>query len=163
MQNWLQSYCYFITPFVAWLCAGSLKFIINSFKAKYWAFNHIGYGGMPSNHSAIVSSMAALIAMQQGTSNPAFGVAVTVAFIVILDAHSLRRNVGKHAIAINQLQQQFSQSFSQTSHGNDKALSSAPVAQAKLRERMGHSALEIAAGMVVGILVAALVNGFTQI
>lgn len=163
MQSWLQSYCYFITLFVAWLCAGSLKFIINSFKAKRWAFNHIGYGGMPSNHSAIVTSMAALIAMQQGISNPAFGVAVTVAFIVILDAHSLRRNVGKHATAINQLQQHLSQNFSQTSHGNDKALSSAPVAQVKLRERMGHSALEIAAGMVVGILVAALVHGLTQI
>ena len=134
-----MDFSYALTPFLAWLVAGVLKFIINSIKARQFAFGLIGYGGLPSNHSAIVSSMAALIALKEGIGHPAFGVAITVAFIVMLDAHSLRGQVGKHAELINQL-----------SAGTFNHLS--------LRERMGHTRLEIAAGIAVGIAVAAAVN-----
>lgn len=130
---------YALTPFLAWLVAGVMKFSINSVKAKQLAFGLIGYGGLPSNHSAIVSSMAALIALKEGIGHPAFGVAVTLAFIVILDANSLRRQVGRHAVAINKL------------------AAGASDHQA-LRERMGHTRSEIAAGIVVGVMVAAAVN-----
>jgi len=59
-----QDYIYLITPFAAWLVAGVMKFIVNSIKAKKLAFGLIGYGGLPSNHSAIVSSMVFLIAFK---------------------------------------------------------------------------------------------------
>lgn len=132
-----MDYSYLLTPFVAWLVAGSLKFVINSLRAGKLAFGLIGYGGLPSNHSAIVSSMAALIAFKEGIQHPAFGVAIALAFIVLLDANSLRRQIGKQAQAINQLARE----------GN--------TAQASpLRERIGHTKLELAAGIVVGVLVA---------
>lgn len=134
-----MDFSYLLTPFLAWLTAGVLKFIINSFKEKQLAFSLIGYGGLPSNHSAIVSSMAALIAIKEGIGHAAFGVAITVAFIVILDANSLRLQVGRHAVTINKL------------------AAGASDHQA-LRERMGHTRLEIAAGIGVGIVVAAAVN-----
>ena len=130
---------YLLTPFLAWLVAGVLKFTINSIRAGKPAFGLIGYGGLPSNHSAIVSSMAALIALREGIGHPAFGVALTLAFIVMLDANSLRRQIGKQAEAINALARQQGQ-------------------PTQLRERIGHTRLEIAAGIVVGIAVAALVN-----
>ena len=130
----MNYYAYFVTPFLAWLVAGCLKFLINSIKAKQLAFGLIGYGGLPSNHSAIVSSMAALIAFKEGIDTPAFGVALTLAFIVMLDANSLRRAVGKHAVAINQL-------------AKDD-----PEYQ-QLRERMGHTKIEILAGVIVGSVV----------
>ncbi len=133
-----MEYIYLLTPFVAWLVAGSLKFVINSIRAKQLAFGLIGYGGMPSNHSAIVSSMAALIAFKEGIEHPAFGVAIALAFIVLLDANSLRRQVGKHAQAINQLQ------------ADSETQNSAP----QLRERMGHSKAEILGGIVTGTVVA---------
>ena len=57
----------------------------------------------------------------------------------MLDANSLRRQIGKHAVAINRLAASDSE---------------APA----LRERMGHSRIEIAAGILVGIAVAALVR-----
>ena len=95
-----MDYAYAITPFVAWLTAGSLKFLVNSARAGKPAFGLIGYGGLPSNHSAIVSSMAALIALREGIGSPAFGVALTLAFIVILDASSLRKQIGRQAVAI---------------------------------------------------------------
>lgn len=130
-----MDFSYAVTPFMAWLIAGTLKFIINSIRAKQLAFGLIGYGGLPSNHSAIVSSMAALIATKEGIGHPAFGAALTLAFIVMLDANSLRRQVGQHAVAINKL------AAGRSDH------------QA-LRERVGHTRLEIASGIAVGIVVA---------
>ncbi|MFZ6744539.1 divergent PAP2 family protein [Undibacterium sp. JH2W] len=130
-----MDFSYALTPFLAWLVAGIMKFTINSIKARQLAFGLIGYGGLPSNHSAIVSSMASLIALKEGIAHPAFGVAVTLVFIVVLDANSLRRQVGKHAEAINKL------AATSTDHQ-------------KLRERMGHTRIEILAGILVGIAVA---------
>jgi acid phosphatase family membrane protein YuiD len=58
-----------------------------------------------------------------------------------LDASSLRRQVGKHAAMINKL----------TIESKDRT---------PLRERMGHTRIEIIAGILVGIAVAAAVNRF---
>jgi acid phosphatase family membrane protein YuiD len=135
----MSTYAYLLTPFLAWLVAGCSKFAINSVRAGKPAFGLIGYGGLPSNHSAIVSSMAALIAFKQGVDQPAFGVALALAFIVMLDANSLRLQVGRHAAAINQL-------------------AGPEVGHKPLRERMGHTRVEIAAGIAVGILVAWVVT-----
>ena len=135
---------YAVTPFLAWLVAGSLKFLINSIRAGEFAFGQIGYGGLPSNHSAVVSCTAALIALREGLGHPAFGVAVTLAFIVMLDANSLRRQMGRQAAAINRL--------SAGSGQNGEPL----------RERMGHTRLEIAAGILVGALVAWLIDAVAQ-
>jgi len=134
-------FSYTIAPFLAWLFSGVVKFAINSTRAKRLAFNLIGYGGLPSNHSAIVSSMATLVALKEGVGHASFGVALTLAFIVVLDASSLRRQVGKHAAMINKL----------TIESKDRT---------PLRERMGHTRNEIIAGILVGIAVAAAVNRF---
>ena len=67
--------------------------------------------------------------------------AITLVFIVMLDANSLRRQVGRQAKVINKF----------------AAKTSAHQAQ---RERMGHTRWEIAAGIAVGIAVAAAVNVF---
>lgn len=131
----MSGFAYLITPILAWLVAGVLKFLVNSIRVRRFAFDLIGYGGFPSNHSAIVSSMAALIAFKDGINSPAFGVAITLAFIVILDASSLRRQVGKQAAEINKL-------------NHISNVNSVP-----LRERMGHSRIEILAGILVGIAV----------
>ena len=131
---------YLLTPFAAWLVAGCLKFAINSIKAKKLAFALVGYGGMPSNHSAIVASTSSMIALQEGLDHPAFAVAITLAFIVILDATSLRKNIGKQAQQINIL-----------------------TATQTLRERIGHSKLEVAGGIIVGIAVAYSIHIISQL
>ncbi|MEG0880984.1 MAG: divergent PAP2 family protein, partial [Janthinobacterium sp.] len=90
---------------------------------------------------AVVSSMATLIALREGIGHPAFGVAVTLAFIVIIDANSLRQHVGKQAAAINRL-----------------AGEAASAAHKTLRERMGHTLVEIAGGLGTGVAIGFLIN-----
>ena len=123
---------YLITPFLTWLVVGPIKFLINSVRQRRWAFNLVGNGGFPSNHSSVVTSMATLIALREGMDHPAFGVAVTLAFIVMIDANSLRQHVGRQAAAINRL------AVEVTGH-------------ITLRERMGHTLVEICGGIVTGI------------
>lgn len=132
---------YLVTPFAAWLTAGCSKFAINSLRSRRLTFDLIGYGGMPSNHSAIVGSMAVLIALREGVDTPAFGVALTLAYIVLLDANSLRRQVGLQAERLNLLS----------------------IGARPLRERVGHSRLEIAAGLLVGGAVACLVDSLSAL
>jgi uncharacterized protein len=130
---------YLVTPLLTWLVVGPIKFLINSARQRRWAFNLVGNGGFPSNHSSVVTSMATLIALREGMGHPAFGVAVTLAFIVMIDANSLRQHVGRQAAAINRLA------------GTDPA-------HVRLRERMGHTLVEIAGGICTGIAMGFLVN-----
>lgn len=136
-----MDFSYLITPFAAWLVAGCSKFAVNSLRTRRLAFDLVGYGGMPSNHSAIVGSMATLIALREGIDSPAFGVAITLAYIVLLDANSLRRQVGLQAARLNLLS----------------------VEQVPLRERIGHSRLEIAAGLLVGGAVAWSIHAYPSL
>jgi len=134
-----MDFTYLITPFLTWLVVGPIKFLINSARQGRWAFNLVGNGGFPSNHSSVVTSMATLIALREGMGHPAFGVAVTLAFIVMIDANSLRQHVGRQAAAINRL------AVDVTGHQI-------------LRERMGHTLVEIAGGIVTGIGMGFLVH-----
>ena len=133
----MNYYIYLITPFFAWLVCGITQFVVNCLKERRLAFDLIGYGGMPSNHSGIVSSMASLIAFKDGIDTPAFGVALTLASIVILDASSLSKQIGKHAKALNHLEY----------YQGDK-----------LGERIWHSKLEILFGMIIGIIIGFLLQ-----
>lgn len=120
---------YLLAPAVAWLVAGSLKFAINSVSARRPAWGQIGYGGLPSTHITIVSTAAWLVGFRAGWDHPAFGVAAALVVVVMLDAVSLRRYVGQHAVAIN-------------------VLNGRP---GTLRERVGHKPHEVAAGLLVGL------------
>lgn len=130
-----MGYAYLILPFLTWLITGSLKFMVNSAKEKRAAFGAIGYGGFPSNHSAICSSVAVYIGLERGVQDPALGVAVALLFIIALDAVDLRRKVGHHARVINELSEDLGRAH-------------------RLRERVGHSWFEVAGGVLVGGAVA---------
>jgi acid phosphatase family membrane protein YuiD len=130
---------YLVTPALTWLVVGPIKFLITSVRQRRLAFDLVGNGGFPSNHSAVVTSMATLIALREGMADPAFGVAVTLAFIVMIDANSLRQHVGRQAAAINRL-------------------AGADGAARPLRERMGHTLVEIGGGIGTGVAVAFAIN-----
>jgi acid phosphatase family membrane protein YuiD len=134
-----MDFTYLVTPALTWLVVGPIKFVINSVRHRRLAFDLVGNGGFPSNHSAVVTSMATLIALREGIEHPAFGVAVALACVVMIDANSLRQHVGRHAAAINRL-------------------AGAASTVKPLRERMGHTLVEIGGGFCCGIAVAFAIN-----
>jgi acid phosphatase family membrane protein YuiD len=134
---------YLVTPFITWLVVGPIKFFITSVRQRRLAFDLVGNGGFPSNHSSVVTAMATLIALREGIDHPAFGVAVTLCFIVMIDANSLRQHVGRQAAAINRL-------------------GGAGEGVKPLRERMGHTLVEIGGGIVTGMLVALAVDAVSR-
>jgi acid phosphatase family membrane protein YuiD len=126
---------YGLMPFIAWFVAGCTKFALSCIKERRLVFDLIGYGGMPSNHSAIVSSVVVLIALKEGIAAPALSVSLALAFVVMLDANSLRRQIGRQAEAIQLL-----------AATQPDLIERLP----RLRTRMGHSSLEILMGTLVG-------------
>lgn len=126
---------YAIAPFIAWLVAGSLKFIINHIRFDN-AKERIGNGGFPSNHSTICMTTTMLIGFNEGFLSPVFGLGIALTFIVIIDAMGLRRHVGRQAQRINIL------------HSD----------AAPLRESMGHSRYEVLGGIVLGTLLGYLLS-----
>lgn len=132
---------YIIAPFVGWVIAGGLKFLVNCVVARRAAFDRIGMGRLPSTHASIVCSTAMIVGLRDGFMAPVFGVALTVALIVIIDGLDLRRKVESHAIAVNRLREEVG--------GNTEA---------PLRERIGHRPHEILAGIVTGAACATAVH-----
>lgn len=128
---------YVILPFVSWFVAGCLKFLINFIRFGNSALKKVGYGGLPSNHSTIVTAMPTYVGFEHGINEPAFGACLTLAFIVIMDAMDLRRKVGSHAAAINALNSQPNSSR----------------VPKMLRESVGHSPVEVFAGILLGIAI----------
>ncbi|ANE47054.1 acid phosphatase [Paenibacillus swuensis] len=122
---------YFLVPLVAWFVAGVLKFAINAIQHGSDAKKLIGNGGFPSNHTTVITSITSLIGLNEGWYDPAFGLGIAVLMIVIFDASGIRRQVGYHATYLNTKDN-----------------------EAGLRERVGHSKIEIAGGLILGILIS---------
>ena len=128
---------YVTAPVIAYVCAGSLKFAINSMRVRNLAFSQIGLGGMPSTHTTIVSSVLALVGFREGIASPSFGIALALTMIVIVDALDLRRKVGRHATVL-------------------RRLVPTDLDERHLRERMGHNPLEVGGGLILGTLIGAV-------
>ena len=127
-----MSFSYAFAPLVAWLVASALKSAINSIRTRRWQFTLIGYGGIPSTHTTIVSTTVTLIGFREGLNSPAYAVALTVGILVIMDALRLRRWIGRQGEAINKL-------------------SAGRTDIPRMQETVGHRPSEVVAGMLLGI------------
>lgn len=128
---------------VAWLVAQSIKFGTAWRKNRKFDFTYfVSTGGMPSAHSASVCALATSIGRFSGVSSPIFAVALIFAMIVMFDAQSVRRAAGEQAKILNQIL--------------DELLTNHHLSQQKLAELLGHTRLEVFAGMLVGIVIGLL-------
>ena len=126
-----STWLYAVAPIFTWCAAGGCKFLVNSWRMGGLAIDRIGMGGAPSTHTSIVTATLVLVWLLEGAFTPTALVALTLAWIVVIDATDLRRKVGQHA---GHLQRLFP---------ND------PECQ-KLRLSIGHTIPEIGAGIAVG-------------
>ena len=95
---------FLIVPMLAWFTAQVLKTIIHAIINKKLDITRMcGDGGMPSGHSATVSSLAVLAALVYGCGSFQFAFAAVLAIIVCHDASGVRLQTGKQAEVLNDL------------------------------------------------------------
>ena len=129
---------------VGWFVAQVLKMILYSIinKTINWE-RMIGDGGMPSAHSATVSSMAMTSALIYGVGSFEFAVTTMLATIVMHDAMGVRLETGKQAKILNEMIALFEE------------LGKPQVsAEKKLKEFVGHTPFQVLCGMILGMLIA---------
>lgn len=134
---------YIYIPLIVWFCIQVFKVIYELIITKKFDFKRIiGAGGMPSSHSAIVTTLASLIGKYEGVDTPIFAMSVVFAMVVMYDAAGVRRAAGKQASVLNKIVK-------------TPSLSGVDV-QEKLVEVLGHTPLQVFVGAFIGIVVGLL-------
>ena len=95
-------------------------------------------GGMPSAHSALVTSLAVSIYISEGLST-LFFMSVAFALIVIRDALGVRRTAGEEGKVLNEV------------------IKRSKLKIPKVHYSLGHKPEEVLVGMFIGILVSVVV------
>jgi acid phosphatase family membrane protein YuiD len=127
-----------LTGLFGWLLAQALKIPLDLFQTRHWNWAlFFAAGGMPSSHSALVTSTAMAVGLHYGFDNPLFGVATALAMVVVYDATGIRRQAGMQAQKINILVEEL--------------LSGHPISEEHLREALGHTPLEALGGVLLGL------------
>ena len=121
------------------LSAQAIKIFINLLRFRKLDFKTmIRTGGMPSSHSAMVSSLATGIALVEGVNSAVFDLAIVFALIVMYDASGVRRSVGIQAGILNKMI-------------NEMTVDNPQLQLERIKEFIGHTPYEVFAGALFGI------------
>lgn len=139
---------FLITGVSSWAVAQVLKTVIHYIiYKKFDILRLFGDGGMPSGHSATVTSIALAAALVYGAGSFEFAIAAILAIIVCHDAMGVRLETGKQAMVINELVRAFN------------VLSSQDVSEeVKLKEFVGHTPIQVLTGIAIGAINALVMH-----
>lgn len=129
LSDYLRTYL-FLIPFVVMLMSEGMKVFTEAIRTRTWHAGIFKPGGLPSSHSAFVTSLLIIVGHKIGPDSPEFAIAFVFAAIVWYDAIAVRRELGTQAAILNRLQ-----------HWK------------QLTERIGHSFVEVVAGIIFGAAV----------
>lgn len=139
-MDFFEDFKYVIVPLATWFFIQLFKLFYDLVKTKKFNFKRIlGAGGMPSSHSAVVTSLATLIGKYEGFETPVFAVSVIFACVVMYDAAGVRRAAGKQAKLLNKIVE-------------TPGLSKVEVSE-KLVEALGHTPIQVVVGAAIGVIV----------
>jgi len=132
-----------LSAILAWFIAQTMKVFILAYKQKKFRWGLYSLpGNFPSSHSAVVSALVVGVGIVEGIGSPVFAVAVILAFFIIYDAKVIRGAAGRQAQSLNRV-------IEKIGEGNEDI--------DKLKEILGHSALEISSGIIIGIICSLLI------
>ncbi|AFY33096.1 divergent PAP2 family protein [Calothrix sp. PCC 7507] len=131
-----------LVALVTCLIAQALKLVIELVKNRKLNVRVlVTTGGMPSAHSALVTSLAAGVGQTLGWASPDFALATVFAIIVMYDAAGVRQAAGKQARILNQM---IDELFDEKHE----------FSQDRLKELLGHTPVQVIAGSVLGITIS---------
>jgi acid phosphatase family membrane protein YuiD len=130
----IHSYYPLIASLLSMIISQTIKLILMAISKKKINLESLTRsGGMPSSHSALITSITLSIGLQNGFDSSHFFVSLALSMVVIYDARGIRHTVGKHAKLLNE---------------------TLTNRQKKLNEHIGHTLPEIIAGICLGIIVS---------
>ena len=128
-----------ITGLSSWFVAQVLKLLIYALLTRKLEWERLfGDGGMPSGHSATVTSVAVYSALYYGTGSFEFAVCALLAIIVCHDAMGVRLETGRQAMVLNKLMEMLQE------------LGRTPLTEKRLKEFVGHTPIQVLAGVSLG-------------
>lgn len=137
-----------VTAFIGWACSQILKpFTFMIVNKRFDISRFTGDGGMPSSHSAIVTSVAVATGLRCGWDSPVFAIAAALAVIVMHDARGVRQETGKQARVINNLVELLE------SMGNGDL-----TPEETLKEFVGHTGRQVFCGALLGAVIGFLIH-----
>ncbi|MGL4363213.1 MAG: divergent PAP2 family protein [Cellulosilyticaceae bacterium] len=126
---------------LSWFLAQFIKVIltlVNDRKLDLHKF--ISSGGMPSSHSSFTTAVAVGVGQSYGYNSPLFAVAAVFCFVVMYDATNVRLEAGKQAALLNRI--------------IDVMQDPSVTLERRLKELLGHTPIQVAAGAILGIATA---------
>ena len=130
-----------IAAVISWTIGQFLKAPLDYVLNKRWNWGIIlSPGGMPSSHSALVTSVTLAIGLQEGFASPLFALSFAISMIVIYDAAGVRRQAGIHAERINEMMKSFFENRG--------------IPEKELKEVLGHTPFEVITGVILGIVIS---------
>ena len=131
----------FLSWLVACLIAQGIKIMLGVARLRRFDFRWLlGTGGMPSTHAAGVTALSLAIGFQSGFDSPLFAAAVAFTVITLFDAQGVRRWSGRQAQVLNKMMEDMY--FKRR------------IQEQRLKELLGHTPMEVIAGMGVGLATA---------
>jgi len=137
----------FIVPILIWLITQIIKILFDIIEEKKFDFAFFRRAGwFPSVHSSISSSITTLMRLKYWLDSPYFALALIFSFLFWYDAMNVRYEAWKHAQYIKEIIIQFKQNFKIK-----------PVKSLSLKERLGHTFLEVIAWVIVWFTLTVLI------
>lgn len=131
-----------LIAFTSWLVAQTLKVISGLVKEKRFDMRFfIRAGGMPSSHTALVTSLATSVGVITGFGSVEFAIAAVFAAIVMYDAAGVRHSVSRQSVILNRILQELRERRPKDFEHD-------------VRELIGHTPFEVFAGGLLGIGIA---------
>ena len=133
----------FWTSVAAWIIAQTIKVALGIFRERRFNFRwFVGTGGMPSSHAAGVSALATSIGVTYGFDSALFAITLLFTLIVLFDAQGVRLSAGRQAEILNKML--------------DDIYWKKKLDEDRLKEFIGHTPVEVLAGVALGIVVSLL-------
>ena len=147
-----------LTSIVAILFAQFIKYpIALMFNRHNTKFNIVmTTGGMPSSHSAAVSSLITSLVLEFGFNSPLVAIATIFGVIIMFDSMAVRRQSGEQGLLLNLMAQrqfksaEFMKEFQELQAKYDIDTYDDMI----IDKYLGHKPTEVIVGVIVGVLVA---------
>ncbi|MCR5495517.1 MAG: divergent PAP2 family protein [Treponema sp.] len=135
----------FLACISSWFCAQFIKTVIAVLYGRIHSLGELlesliwKTGGLPSSHSALVASLATVIAFRNGLDSDIFILAFCFFMVTVRDAVGVRRSSGIQAKKINEI---------------GKSLDEQKIIDySSIKEVNGHTPIEVTFGCLLGIFI----------